>query len=104
MREIENMLRRFDASLEWLLEGIQMRENEIETIKQNGEVEGCEKEQMLRAKKSKSIHDVLDEVEVLVDTHFFDGFSGTRSASFLNKLVDKQGPVDIGSSGRHGGH
>ena len=48
---------------------------------------------MIRAKKSKSIHDVLEEVEVLIDTHFFDEFSGTKSASFLNKLIDKQGPV-----------
>ena len=94
LREIEKALRRFDASLEWLLERIQ-RENECETIKQNGEVETCEKEQMIRAKKSKSINDVVEEVEVLIDTHFFDEFSGTRSGSFLNKLVDKQGPVDI---------
>ena len=50
---------------------------------------------MIRAKKSKSIHDVLEEVELLIDAHFFDEFSGTKSASFLNKLIDKQGPVDI---------
>ena len=50
---------------------------------------------MIRAKKSKSIHDVLEEVDVLIDTQFFDEFSGTKSASFLNELIDKQGPVDI---------
>ena len=38
-REIEKALRRFDASLEWLLERIQMRDDEIETIKQNDEIE-----------------------------------------------------------------
>ena len=72
-----------------------MREDEIATIKQNEEIEECEKGHMIRAKKSKSIHDVLEEVELLIDAHFFDEFSGTKSASFLNKLIDKQGPVDI---------
>ena len=32
-REIEMILKRFDASIEWLMERITMREEEIETIK-----------------------------------------------------------------------
>ena len=79
--------------LEWLLERIWIGYSELETIKRNVEIEECEKGHMIRAKKS--IHDVLEEVEVLIDMHFFDEFSGTKSASFLNKLIDKQGPVDI---------
>ena len=39
LRDIEKGMRRFDAPLKWLLERITMRENEIERIKQNGDIE-----------------------------------------------------------------
>ena len=35
-----------------------------------------EKSVVVRAKKAKSIEDVLEEVDVLIDTHFFTEFSG----------------------------
>ena len=38
MREVEKVLRRFDASLGWLLERIQMRDDEIATIGRNAEM------------------------------------------------------------------
>ena len=41
LREIEKVLRRFDASLEWLLERIQIREDEIVTIKQKDELKSA---------------------------------------------------------------
>ena len=53
LREIEKALKRFDASIEWLLERIQLGEDEIETIKRSEDIEECEKEHMIRAKKSK---------------------------------------------------
>ena len=44
LREIEKALKRFDASLEWLLDRIRLREGEIETIIQNDQMDGSEKE------------------------------------------------------------
>ena len=68
MREIEKVLRRFDASIEWLSERIAQRDEEIERIKGDAQMEGREKSEKLKAMKMKSIADVLEEVEVLVDT------------------------------------
>ena len=36
MREIEKVLKRFDTSLEWLMERIEMRDDEIEKMRRNG--------------------------------------------------------------------
>ena len=36
-----------------------------------------EKNLIIRAKRMKSIDEVLEEVEVLIDTHFFMEFTGT---------------------------
>ena len=74
LREIEKVLKRFDASLEWLMERIALQDEEIEQVKGNREMDEKEKDQMLRAKKMESIADVLEEVEVLIDTHFFNEF------------------------------
>ena len=38
------------------------------------ENEEREKEQLIRAKRMKGIAEVLEEVDVLIDTHFFDEF------------------------------
>ena len=38
-REIENALKRFDASLEWFIERVQFREEEIEKIRRNNQME-----------------------------------------------------------------
>ena len=47
-----------------------MRENEIERMKQNGDIGERVMGQMLRAKRIKSIHEVLEEVDVHIDMHF----------------------------------
>ena len=47
MRKIEKVLKRFDASLEWLTERIWMREVEIEKIRGDKEVEEREKSRLL---------------------------------------------------------
>ena len=95
MREIEKALRRFDASLEWLMERIAMRDEEIEEMKKNGGIEVSEREQMIRAKRMKSIHEVLEEVGVLIDTHFFNEFAETKSSMFLKKVIAHQRLIDV---------
>ena len=94
MREIENGLRRFDASLEWLGERIAMREEEMEKIEWDDEMDEVEKGKNLRSKRAKSIGDVLEEVEVLIDTHFFNEFSETKSSLFLKKVISHQNAID----------
>ena len=43
--------------------------------KKNGWIEAREREQMIRAKQMKSIDEVLEEVGLLIDTHFFNEFA-----------------------------
>ena len=95
MREIEKVLRRYDASLEWLLERIARRDNDIEALRQNGQMEEREKEKLLRTKRSKSIAEVLEEVEVLINTHFFNQFSQTKSSAFLKNVISHQGSIEM---------
>ena len=85
MREIEKEPKGFDASLEWLGERIAIREDEIEAMRKNGDMSELEKNHVLQAKRMKSIEDVLEEVEVLIDTHFFNKFSETKSSLFLKR-------------------
>ena len=80
-----------------------MREEEIDRIRQNGEVEANEKEQMLRAKRMKSNEEVVEEVEVLIDSHFFNEFSETLSSGFLKKVISHQSTIESASSRRPGG-
>ena len=95
MREIEKALKRFDASLGWLMERVGMRDEEIDKIRQDGQIEEGAKKEKLRAMKMRSIDEVLEEVEVLIDTHFFDQFSKTRSSLFLKKVVSNQGAIEM---------
>ena len=55
MREIEKGLKRFDTSLELLTGIIAMRDEEMESIRRNDEMDG-EENQMLRAKKNQQHH------------------------------------------------
>ena len=48
------------------------------------EMDEWDKNKMLRA-KMKSIAEVLEEVGVVIDVHFFVEFSGTKSATFPKK-------------------
>ena len=95
MREIEKVMKRFDASLEWLLERIAQRDDDIEALRQNGQVEELEMEKMLRTKRSKSIAEVLEEVEVLIDTHFYNEFFQTKSSVFLKNMISHRGSIEI---------
>ena len=95
MREIEKVMKRFGASLEWLLERIGMRDEEIEKIEHDEEIEASEKTVSIKAKRMKSIADVLEEVEVLIDTHFFNEFSETKSSMFLKKIIANQNVIEM---------
>ena len=73
------MFKRFDASFEWLTERIGLRYEEIEKIRGDREIEEREKTEVLRSQRMKSLAEFLEEVEVLIDTHFFNEFSETKS-------------------------
>ena len=75
------------------MDRIQTRDDEIEALRQNGEIEERERDNILRAKRVKSIADVLEEVEVLIDTHIFIELYETKSSSFLKKVIANQGSI-----------
>ena len=58
-------------------------------------MEGRAKSENVNAMKMKSITDVLEEVEVLIATHFFNEFSETKSSSFLKKIIASQSVIDV---------
>ena len=95
LREIEKVLRRFNASLEWLMERISLRDEEMDRIRADTKMEEREKSETLKAWRTKSIAEVLEEVEVLVDTRFFNEFSKTKSSVFLKKVIAHQSAIDL---------
>ena len=95
MREIEKVLKRFDASIEWLTERIGIREDEIEKIRVDRETEEREKSVLLGAKRLKSIEEMMEEVEVLIDTHFFNEFYRTKSSVFLKRVLENQDSIEM---------
>ena len=50
---------------------------------------------MLKATKMKSIAAVLEDVEVLIDTHFFTEFSETKSSLFLKRVIKNRNVIDV---------
>ena len=69
-RGVEEVL----SSLEWLMERIGLREEEIDRIRLDDQIEDCEKNQMILSNRVKSVAEVLEDVEVLLDTNFFNEF------------------------------
>ena len=65
MREIEKVLKRFGASLEWLLERIGLRDEEINAIGRNGEIEEREKRQLICAKRGRALMRSLEKLRSL---------------------------------------
>ena len=43
----------------------------------------------------KSIEEVVEEVEGLIDTHFFNEFSETKSSQFLKKVISHQSTIEM---------
>ena len=66
-----------------------MREEEIEKIRVDRETEEWKKSGLLRAKMLKSIEEVMEKVEVLIDTHFFNEFYETKSSFFSEARAGK---------------
>ena len=61
---------------------VQIREEEMEKIRLEGQMDESVMRETLKALRMKSIADVLEEVEVLIDTHFFNEFAETKSSMF----------------------
>ena len=87
LHEIEKVLKRFDSSLEWLMERIDHREKEIDRISLDDQMEEREKNQMIRSKRMKCIAGVFEEVEVLIDTHFSNDSRRPSPLRFLSKFL-----------------
>ena len=68
---------------------------EIKTLLEFLEMEESEKTQVLRAKRIKNIEDVLEDVGALVETYYFNEFSGTKSSAFLKKVISNQNTIDM---------
>ena len=49
----------------------------------------------MKAARYKSIADVLQEVKVLIDTHFYDEYAKTKSLMFLKKIIENQNLIEI---------
>ena len=79
-------------------------DEEINRIRQDSQIEESAKSVKMKAERYKSIAVVLEEVEVLIDTHFHDEFSETKSSLFLKKVVENRNLIDMASSRSHGSH
>ena len=66
----------------------------MDAIRQNGEMEE-RVNILLRSNKSRSIEEVLEEVEVLIGVHFFNEFSRTKSSAFLKRIITGQNTIEI---------
>ena len=66
----------------------------MEMIRGNVEMDEREKSLLLRVKRMKSINEVLEEVAVVVDMHFYNAFSERKSSQFLQKVMDNQRVID----------
>ena len=53
------------------------------------------KKELVKKRRAESIVEVLQEVEVLIDTHFFNEFTETKSAVFLKKVIAAQGSIEM---------
>ena len=95
MREIEKCIRRFDSSFELFVDRVNMRDEELKAIKENGEMESHEKDQLIQAKRMESIRGVIEDVEVLVDAHFFNEFSIIKSSLFLKRVISNLRVIDV---------
>ena len=77
------------------MERISLRDEEMDRIRADTKTEEREKSETLKAWRTKSIAEVLEEVEVLVDTRFFNEFSETKSSVFLKKVIAHQSAIDL---------
>ena len=76
------------------MERIAVRDEEMDHMGRNEETEERDMNQTLRVKKMKSIADVLEEVAVAINMHFFVEFSRTKSSTFLKEGIANQGAIE----------
>ena len=82
------------------MERIAVRDEEINATRKNDQIEERENDWVIRAKRMKGITEVLEVVEVLIDTHFFNKFSERKQSAFLKNVIANQNAIDLGSSRR----
>ena len=85
MRATEKVLKHFDTSLEWLSERIELREGEIDKTRHDDQMEERLKIARVRTLIMYGIKDVQEEVELLVDTYYFNRGSEMKSSLFLKR-------------------
>lgn len=76
-------------------ERIALRDEDIERINGDAHIEERVKNEKMKAMRMESIAEVLEEAEVIVDTHFFNEFSETKSSMFLKRVISNQGSVEM---------
>ena len=64
-------------------------------IRLDDKTKDFKKNQMIRSKRMKSIAEVLEEASVLIDNHFFNEFSDTKSSAVLKHLLENQAVIEI---------
>ena len=67
----------------------------MEKIREDREIEEREKDQMMKVKRFQSIKEVLEEVEVLIDTHFFNEFYESKSSLFPRRVLENQSSIEM---------
>ena len=65
----------------------------MDGIRADTKMEEREKSETLNAWRTKNIKGVVEEVEVLIDTHFFNEFSETKSSLILKKVIAYQSAI-----------
>ena len=73
---------------------ITMCKEEMEKMRNNGRMESREKDRLIQAKRMESIRDVIEDAEVIIDTHYFNEFSEANSSLFLKKVIAHQNSID----------
>ena len=69
---------------------IGLRGEEIEKTRNDSQIDEIEKMLKLNDMRTKGIAEVLEEVHVLVDLHFYNEFSGTKSSMNLKRSTQNR--------------
>ena len=52
------------------------------------------KSKKLKGMKNKSVDEGMEEVEILIDTHFFNELEETQSPTFLKTVIENQNAIE----------
>ena len=67
----------------------------MDNVRRDDQIEDAEKRLVLRAKRMKGIAEVLEEMEVLIDTNFFNEFRMAKSSIFPKKVLENQKWIEM---------